>query len=98
MSWLLVGEVRRVIRRPAESTGAKFQVQILAEETMKNGEVRESIFTLSTDQPQAFEPLVGQVVSVEASPYPRKDGGLGVSMPANAAVRLLAEPVLRASA
>jgi hypothetical protein len=91
MSWLLVGEVRRVIRRPEGST-PKFQVQLLAEDQLRNGELRESIFTLSTDRNELFEKLIGQRVSVEASPYPRKDGSLGISMPENPMVHRLADP------
>jgi hypothetical protein len=78
--WLLVGELRRVIKRTSDTPGPKFQVQMLSAETMKSGEVRESIFTLGTDNPSPFEPFVGKQIAIEASPFARKDGSLGVSM------------------
>jgi hypothetical protein len=89
MSWLLVGEIRRVTQRPADAPGSKFQVQVLAEETMRSGEAREAIFTLGTDEPARFQENVGHVVAIQASPYPRKDGGLGVSLAPGAQVRRL---------
>lgn len=85
MSWLLVGELRRVTKRTVE-TGPKFQVQILAEETMKNGEIRESLFTFGVEKEAEFKPLIGRRIVVDASPYPRKDGGLGISIPPDAKV------------
>lgn len=80
MSWLLVGELRRIIRRPADAVGSKFQVQILATDVMKSGEIRENIFTLGTDSPAKFEPYVGQQIVLECSPWAKKDGSLGISM------------------
>jgi hypothetical protein len=47
---------------------------------MKNGEERDSIYTLMTDNAKAFEPYLGKRVILEASPWARKDGSLGVSM------------------
>jgi hypothetical protein len=88
--WLLIGELRRIIKRPADAVGSKFQVQILSEEQLKSGETRESLLTLGTDDPRSFEPLVGSVVAVQASPYGRKDGTLGVSISDGASVRLAA--------
>lgn len=90
MSWLLIGELRRIIKRPVDAPGSTHQVQILASEVMKSGEVRESIFTIGTDNPTKFEQYVGQVISLEASPWAKKDGSLGISV-SNAASVGLAE-------
>lgn len=91
MSWLLIGELRRIIKRPADAVGSKFQVQILASETMKSGEVRESIFTIGTDQPQKYEPYIGQEIALEASPWSKKDGSLGISVSDTATVQLVGD-------
>lgn len=80
MSWFLVGELRRIIKRPIDAVGAKFQVQILASQFMKNGEEKEDIYTLMTDNAAKFEPYIGMMVMLEASPWARKDGSLGISM------------------
>ncbi len=80
MSWLLIGDLRRIIKRPDDSTGPKYQIQLLSTDTMKNGEEKDSIFTLFIDNPKPFERYVGQRVIMEASPWARKDGSLGVSM------------------
>jgi hypothetical protein len=88
MSWLLVGELRRIIKRPIDALGSKFQLQILASETMKSGEVRESIFTIGTDNPLKFEQYLGKEIMLEASPWSKKDGGLGISVSDAASVRL----------
>jgi hypothetical protein len=89
MSWLLVGELRRIIKRPIDAVGSKFQVQILASETMKSGEVRESIFTIGTDLPAKYEPFIGKEIVLEASPWGKKDGGLGISVADSAKVQLV---------
>jgi hypothetical protein len=81
MSWLLVGDLRRIIKSAPDSTGAKFQVQLLSTETTKSGEDKDAIYTLFTDNGKAFEPYLNKRVIIEASPWPRKDGSLGVSMP-----------------
>lgn len=79
--WLLVGDLRRVIQRPGSTDKASHQVQILSEETLSNGEVREAILSFNTNQPKRFESLVGKRVAVEVSPFPRKDGTLGFTCP-----------------
>lgn len=83
MSWLLIGEVRGIIKRPAEAPGSTHQVQILASETLKNGETRESIYTIGTDKPDLFASYVGKQIALEASPWAKKDGGLGISVANN---------------
>lgn len=80
MSWLLIGELRRIIKRPIDAIGSKFQVQILASETMKSGEIRESMFTIGTDSPGRFEPHLGKEIVLECSPWAKKDGSLGISV------------------
>lgn len=87
MAWLLIGELRRIIKRPADALGSKFQVQVLASEVMKSGEVRESIFTIGTDHPGKFEPYVGEQICIEASPWAKKDGSLGISVSDAASVQ-----------
>lgn len=87
MSWMLIGEVRGIIKRPADAVGSKFQVQILAADTMKSGEVKESIFTIGTDQPGKFEPYIGEQIILEASPWAKKDGTLGISVSDGASVK-----------
>lgn len=88
MSWLLIGEVRGIIKRTmaADAPGSKFQVQILSAEVMKNGEIRESIHTIPTDNPSKFEQYIGKQVMLEASPWAKKDGGLGISVAETAKV------------
>jgi hypothetical protein len=80
MAWLLIGDLRRIIKRPDDSTGPKYQIQLLSTDSMKNGEEKDSIFTLFIDNPKPFEPYLGKRIILEASPWARKDGSLGVSM------------------
>lgn len=88
MAWILIGELRRIIKRPVDAPGSKFQVQLLVSDTMKSGEVRESIHTIGTDNPGRFEQYVGKQIAIEASPWAKKDGGLGISVSDGAAVQL----------
>jgi hypothetical protein len=88
MSWLLLGELRRIIKRPIDAVGSKFQLQILASEVMKSGEVRESIFTIGTDLPSKYESFIGKEIVLEASPWAKKDGSLGISVSDGANVQL----------
>lgn len=67
----LNGTVQNVLHVPARTdkkTGeiyaAKDQVQIMAENTLANGEKRLELVTLSTDHPDAFRKLLGRPVSV----------------------------------
>lgn len=77
--WLLVGELRRVLERPNPKEGTpKYQMQLLAVETLQNGEDRETLFTIGLDRPESVSPLVGEQVLVEVSPFARKDGSLGL--------------------
>lgn len=93
--WLLVGEIRRVLARAGDKIeGNTHQVQLLATEALKNGEIRENLYTLGTTQPFRYEPFIGKTVVLEASPFARKDGGLGVMLAPDSEVREF-EPVPR---
>jgi hypothetical protein len=67
----LNGIVQNVLDTPARTdkkTGeiyaAKTQVQILAENTLQNGQKRLDLVTLTTDHPDAFRKLLGRPVSI----------------------------------
>lgn len=67
----LNGVVQNVLDVPARTdkkTGevfpAKSQIQILAENTLQNGQKRLDLVTLTTDYPEAFRKLLGRPVSV----------------------------------
>ena len=67
----LNGIVQNVLDIPAKAdkkTGeifpAKSQVQIMAENTLQNGQKRLDLVTLTTDHPEAFRSLLGRSVSV----------------------------------
>lgn len=67
----LNGTVANVLDVPARTdkkTGevfpAKTQVQIMAENTLQNGQTRLELVTLTTDHPDAFRRLKGRAVSV----------------------------------
>lgn len=67
----LNGIVQNVLHVPARTdkkTGeiyaAKDQIQIMAENTLANGEKRLELVTLSTEHPDAFRKLLGRSVSV----------------------------------
>lgn len=86
--WLLIGEVRRVLAKSsAQQSDTTHQVQVLATETLKNGEIRENLFTLGTSKPASFAPFVGKTIVLQCSPFARKDGGLGISLPADVEVK-----------
>lgn len=101
MSWLLVGDLRRIIKSPPDSLGSKYQVQVLSTETTKSGEEKDAIYTLFTDNAKPFEPYLGKRIVLEASPWARKDGSLGISMPDDVRIDLaevLADSLLDTSA
>jgi hypothetical protein len=67
----LNGIVQNVLDVPAKTdkkTGevfpAKTQVQIMAENTLQNGQKRLELVTLTTEHPEAFKTLLGRSVSV----------------------------------
>lgn len=67
----LNGVVQNVLDVPARTdkkTGeiyyAKTQIQILAENTLQNGQKRLDLVTLTTDHPDAFRKLLGKPVSI----------------------------------
>ena len=67
----LNGVVQNVLDVPARTdkkTGeiydAKTQIQILAENTLQNGQKRLDLVTLTTDHPESFRKLLGRPVSI----------------------------------
>jgi hypothetical protein len=67
----LNGLVQNVLDVPAKTdkkTGeifaAKTQVQVMAENTLPNGQKRLELVTLTTDHPDAFRKLLGKPVSI----------------------------------
>lgn len=73
----LTGTVLTVIRHAAKqlqdgTTRAAYnQVQILARETLQDGQERMSVQTMSTDSPDAFEVLTGREISVPVGAFPK---------------------------
>lgn len=67
----LNGIVQNVLHVPARTdkkTGeiypAKDQIQIMAENTLQNGEKRFELVTMTTEHPESFRKLLGRFVSV----------------------------------
>lgn len=54
----------RTDRKTGEVFPAKTQVQIMAENTLQNGQKRLDLVTLTTDHPDAFRQLLGRPVSI----------------------------------
>lgn len=54
----------RTDKKSGEVFAAKSQVQIMAENTLQNGQKRFELVTLTTEHPEAFRKLVGHPVSV----------------------------------
>lgn len=96
--WLLIGELRRLIERPKPKDGSKpatsHQAQVLVDEVLGNGEVRESLFTVGVDQPSKFVSLVGKRIFLEVSPFARKDGSLGLMRAPDGLIKLFSEALL----
>lgn len=71
MSYLLLkGMVQNTLFTPEGKTregkayGGAHQVQLLCNETLRNGEVRLQLFTLTVDDPAPYEARKGQEVTV----------------------------------
>jgi hypothetical protein len=66
----LEGKVMSVITRDARTDKAGTvhagysQVQLMVEELLENDQTRYGIHTMSTEQPQLFEPLTGAMIRV----------------------------------
>lgn len=79
MSFLTMrGQVAQVYKSPegvnretGETYGGTHHVQILAEDTLRNGEGKLALFTLRTDAPDLFRPVIGKQVNVPVSAYVR---------------------------
>lgn len=54
----------RTDRKTGEIYPAKTQVQVMAENTLPNGQKRFELVTLATDHPDAFRRLLGHPVSI----------------------------------
>jgi len=73
----LTGMILNVLETPKGVTkeGAEYggyhQVQVQAEEVLKNGQKRLSLLNLTTDAPDAFKSLVGQSVALPVSAWAR---------------------------
>ena len=66
----LTGTVLTVIQ-DGTTRGAYSQVQLLARETLQDGQERMSVQTMSTDSPDAFEVLTGREISVPVGAFPK---------------------------
>ena len=73
----LVGRVENVLLTPegvtkeGESYGGHHQVQLICQETLRNGQSRLQMFTLRTDTPEAFSSLQGSHVAVPVGVFAR---------------------------
>lgn len=74
---LMTGQVLNVLQTPEgtnrEGTkyGGHHQVQLLCEEVLQNGEKRNSLFTLTCEEPDKFRKLSGQNVAVPVGCWAR---------------------------
>lgn len=75
----LSGTVLTVIRHAAKQMqdgtkrDAYSQVQLLARESLLDGQERMSVQTMSTDSPDAFEVLTGREISVPVGAFPKNN-------------------------
>jgi hypothetical protein len=65
------GQVSNVFRAPegvnketGETYGGSHHVQMMCEDTMRNGEMKLALFTLRTDAPELFKPYLGKTLNV----------------------------------
>ena len=98
----LTGTVLTVIRHSAKqmqdgsTRGAYNQVQLLARETLHDGQERMSVQTMSTDNPDAFETFTGREISVPVGAFPKgnalaffmRAGSLPTALPSSSAPSL----------
>jgi hypothetical protein len=83
---LLLGEIRKVYPTPEGVTregtkyGGNWQVQLLCEEILRNGEGKEALITCYIDTPEAFKSWLGKRCLVPSRPYPR-NGTLAYEIP-----------------
>lgn len=74
---LLTGQLINTLEAPKGTTragveyGGYHQVQLLCEEVLQNGEKRNSLFTLSCDEPEKFKKFTGQNITVPVGVYAR---------------------------
>jgi hypothetical protein len=83
MSYLsLTGQVMEIYESPkgvnretGEEFGGSHYVQMLCDDVLRNGERKLSLFTLRTDDPEAFQRLRGSTVAVPVGAFVR-DGAI----------------------
>ena len=74
---LMTGQVLNVLQAPegvnreGVKYGGHYQVQLLCEEALQNGEKRNSLFTLTCEDPEKFKKLTGQNVAVPVGCWAR---------------------------
>jgi len=74
---LMTGKVLNVlltpegVNREGEKYGGRHQVQLLCEESLQNGEKRNSLFTLTCEEPDQFKKLSGQNIAVPVGCFAR---------------------------
>lgn len=79
MSFLtLTGQAVQVYQSPTgknkdtgEAYGGTHHVQMLCEDTLRNGESKMALFTLRTDSPDLFKAVIGREVRVPVSAFVR---------------------------
>jgi len=78
----LHGTVLNVFKQPdftdseGKTTTGRNKVQLMCENTLKNGEKRVELVSLSTDRPDLFRPLSGHLVGVPVGVFAQKGGAL----------------------
>jgi len=77
----LEGQVTNVFRTPegrnqetGEVFGGQYKVQLQVCETMRNGEMRIDMETLTTDEPEKYKGLKGQTVLVPVGAFAQNNG------------------------
>lgn len=77
----LEGQVQNVFRAPegknqetGEVYGGQYKVQLQVLETMRNGETRLDLQTLTTDEPEKYKSLQGKTVLVPVGAFAQNSG------------------------
>lgn len=58
-------------RETGAEYGGTHHVQLLCEDSLRNGETKLALFTLRTDAPELFKSVVGKTLKVPCSAYVR---------------------------
>jgi len=73
----LEGDIQNVFQKPSgtndqgEQYGGDYAVQMIAYETLRNGEQRMQVVNLRTNRPEVFQSLQGQTVTVPVGQFAR---------------------------